>query len=83
MIGSVALGAFIAGVDVPMYLRRWRAGRAAGERYPGFSAGLRDAITRRVPTRSWAVWRSEVAWLSGYFSFGVWLSQALIWLPRG
>ena len=37
-------------------------------------ASFRDAVSRRVPTRAWSVWRTEVPWLSGYFSVGVWLS---------
>ncbi len=71
---------FMVTVDVPMYLRRWRASVAAGERRLGLVEGLRDAVHRREVTRSWAVWRPEVAWLTGYFSGAVWLSLGMVWL---
>lgn len=74
--------AFMATVDVPMYLRRWRAGRAQGAAYLPLSAGLRDAWTRRIPTRRWEHWREEVAWLSLYFSCAVWISLLMGRLPR-
>lgn len=73
---------FMATVDVPMYVRRWRASLAAGERRLGFAEGLADAIGRRVVTRDWVIWKPEVAWLTGYFTGAVWLSLAMVWLPR-
>lgn len=72
---------FMALVDVPMYVRRWRQGRAAGARRLSLREGLVDAATRRVVTRSWAVWKPEVAWLTGYFTFAVWVSLALVHFP--
>jgi hypothetical protein len=73
---------FMTTVDVPMYLRRWRAGRAAGAATLPVADGLRDAWTRRIPTRRWEDWREEVAWLTMYFSCAVWVSLAMIRLPR-
>jgi len=69
---------FMFSVDVPMYLERAR--RSSGE-HLGPGAGLWDALNRRVPTRSWAVWRPETAWLTGYFSGAVWLSLAMVFVP--
>jgi hypothetical protein len=74
--------AFMASFDVPMYLRRWRAGRAKREPILALGDGLSDCLTRRHATRCWEVWRPEVAWLTGYFSVAVWLSLALVHLPR-
>ena len=74
--------AFMAAVDVPMYVRRWKAGRAAAAVYLPVHEGLWDAWSRRVPTRRWADWKEEVAWLTMYFSFAVWVSLAMIRLPR-
>lgn len=71
---------FMGLVDVPMYVGRWREGRRTGRRTLGLRAGLHDALHRRHPTRSWAVWRPEVAWLTGYFSGAVWVSLALVHL---
>ncbi len=73
---------FMVTVDVPMYVRRWRAGRDAGIERLSLGAGVADALKRRVVTRDWAVWKPEVAWLTGYFSFAVWLSLAMVLLPR-
>jgi hypothetical protein len=39
---------------------------------------VRDAIERRIAVRDWNKWQPEVAWLTGYFSFAVWLSLALV-----
>jgi hypothetical protein len=69
--------AFMVTVDVPMYLARWREG---GHEQRGIVEGFRDAVVRQVPTQSWAVWKPEVAWLTGYFSGAVWTSLALLWL---
>lgn len=76
--GSAVL---MAGVDVPMYVRRWREGRATGARRLGLGEGLRDALVRREPTRDWATWRHEVPWMSLYFSGGVWLSLLMAFAP--
>ena len=43
--------------------------------------GLVDASGRWVVSRSWDVWKHEVAWMSLYFSVAVWLSIALIHAP--
>ena len=40
--------------------------------------GLRDASERRVVSFRWDDWKSEVAWMSLYFSVGVWTSISLI-----
>lgn len=85
VVGSVAAAGyvgFMVVIDVPMYLRRWRKSLRDGDRRLGFVDGLKDAAARRHPTRSWAVWRPEVGWLTGYFTFAVWLSLALVHLPR-
>ena len=64
----------MSGIDVPMYIRRWRSEQAAGATYRSFSGGFGDAWRRREPTGAWSVWRHEVAWMTPYFSAGVWLS---------
>lgn len=69
---------FMVVVDIPMYLRRWREGRRAQARYLSARDGLRDAIERRIATHDWEIWRPEVAWLTGYFSFAVWLSVSMV-----
>lgn len=74
--------AFMTAIDVPMYFRRWKAGRAAGASYRPVFDGLRDSWERRIPTQSWEHWKEEIGWLTMYFSFAVWVSLMMIRLPR-
>jgi len=81
-IAAALIGAYIvfmSMVDVPMYLRRWRADEQSKRPYLSFVEGVRDAGLHRVVTRDWAPWREEVPWMSLYFSTGVWVS---LWLIR-
>jgi hypothetical protein len=64
--------------DVRMYVHRWRQ-RAAGLRLT-LATGLRDSQHRRHPTLAWNVWREEAAWMTVYFSIGVWTSLAMVLL---
>ena len=70
---------FMSLSDVPMYFRRWQLDQAWGHRYLSLAAGIRDAAERTVLTRRWELWHDEVAWMSLYFSAGVWVS---LWLVR-
>ncbi len=66
------------GVDVPMYVARWRHGRRSGVQYLSVTEGLKDALRRRRVVHRWSDWRPEVPWMSLYFSAGVWLSFCLV-----
>jgi len=80
-IGSVVSFAyfiFMVRVDVPMYLSRWREGKVNGTRRMTFKEGRKDAWSRRVVTRDWEIWKHEAPWLTGYFSFAVWISLSLV-----
>jgi hypothetical protein len=81
-IFSVIYVAFMATVDVPMYVQRWVEHRQSGKPYMSFRVGKKDAWQRRVVTWTWNVWKHEAAWLTGYFSFAVWTSLALVHIPR-
>src|SRR5688572_26854377 len=80
-VAAVAYALFMFGVDVPMYWARWLADEALGRPYLGLTDGLFDAATRRVVSHQWQDWRSEVVWMSLYFSVAVWLSIALAHVP--
>jgi hypothetical protein len=80
LLGCAVAVFVMLGLDVPMYLRLSRASAAAGGPRLGVAEGLADALSRREPTGAWAVWRREVAWMTPYFTAGVWLSLALVWL---
>jgi len=77
IVGIAGYLAFLMTVDVPMYLRRWRAKVAAGGKLLRPLDGLRDASTRWVVTHDLAEWKDEIVWMSLYFSLAVWSSLAL------
>jgi len=70
--------AFLVTVDVPMYLNRWRTGRARGKVHLRLFDGLRDVSTRWIVTHDLSEWKEEIAWMSLYFSGAVWASLALV-----
>jgi len=72
--------AFMAFIDVPRYVRKWRRDRRKGQPYLSLRDGLKDARRRRITTTEWAAWRPGVAWLTGYFSLAVWVSLSLVHL---
>jgi hypothetical protein len=74
--------AFMVVIDVPMYVARWRRARSERREFLGLRAGLEDARRRRIATHDWAIWRPEIAWLTGYFSFAVWLSVSFVHFTR-
>jgi hypothetical protein len=77
MVGIAGYLAFLAIVDVPMYLTRWRTGIAASIRPLSPLEGLRDASFRWIVTHDLAEWKDEIAWMSLYFSAAVWASLGL------
>jgi hypothetical protein len=77
IVGTAGYIAFLATVDVPMYLRRWRAEVANGSRLLSPLEGLRDTSFRWVVTHDIAEWKDEIPWMSLYFSAAVWSSLAL------
>ena len=77
IIGIAGYLAFLMTIDVPMYLRRWRADVADGSSLLSPLEGLRDVSTRWVVTHDLAAWKDEIAWMTLYFSAAVWASLAL------
>ena len=77
-IGAVVtLGyfAFMAYVDVPMYIEKSRNNVGNGLRTKNI---LKDLWSRRTVTSDWKVWREEAPWLTGYFSMAVWISISIV-----
>jgi hypothetical protein len=56
--------AFLATIDVPMYLTRWRAEVASGGPLLSPLEGLRDVSVRWVVTHDMAEWKDEIPWMS-------------------
>jgi hypothetical protein len=73
--------AFMVLIDVPMYWSRWIADEAGGRHYLSVVQGLQDISGRSVVSYRWDDWKSEVAWMSLYFSVAVWVSVSLIHAP--
>jgi hypothetical protein len=78
---GMAYVAFMFLVDVPMYWARWVADEAGGRTYLSLAQGVLDTSGRWVVSQQWQTWRSEVVWMSLYFSVAVWLSMAFIHMP--
>lgn len=78
---GVAYVGFMFLVDVPMYWSRWLADEASGRSYLDLAQGLADVSQRWVVSHRWEDWRSEVVWMSLYFSVAVWMSIAFIHAP--
>jgi hypothetical protein len=76
-VGIAVYLAFLMTVDVPMYLKRWRADVALGNRLLQPLEGLRDVSTRWIVTHDLSEWKEEIAWMSLYFSAAVWASLGL------
>lgn len=80
-VAGAAYVAFMFLVDVPMYWSRWIADAVSGRHYMSIAQGVGDAAIRRVVSHRWEDWKTEVVWMSLYFSVAVWLSIALIHAP--
>jgi hypothetical protein len=80
---GVAYVAFMFLHDVPMYWSRWTTDEARGRQYLSLEQGFEDVSHKRVVSRRWQDWQSEVAWMSLYFSVAVWISISLVHVSVG
>jgi hypothetical protein len=80
-VGAGAYVAYMATVDVPMYLSRWYSD-AAGDGSLPLAQGLRTLLARCVVEPHWVAWREDALWLSLYFTLAVWVSISLPHVPR-
>ncbi|HET7525709.1 MAG TPA: hypothetical protein VFK10_07185 [Burkholderiaceae bacterium] len=78
---GLAYVAFMFAVDVSMYWSRWLADEASGRHYLSLAQGVLDVSRRWVVSHRWEDWKSEVAWMTLYFSVAVWLSITLVHAP--
>lgn len=77
-VGAATYAVFMILFDVPMYWSRWRADQANGRQYLGFTQGVADVGRRWTVSYRWEDWKSEVLWMTLYFTVGVWVSISLI-----
>jgi hypothetical protein len=78
-LAAAAYVVFIFLFDVPMYWSRWRGDQIAQRQYLSFPQGVLDVCRRRVVSYRWEDWKSEVLWMSLYFTLGVWSSISLVY----
>lgn len=77
LTAGVLYAAYMFFIDVPMYWARWVADEAAGRAYTTVAAGVADVSSRWHVSHDWTHWRSEVVWMTLYFSVAVWISIGL------
>jgi hypothetical protein len=80
-LGGVVYVGYMFLVDVPMYWTRWLADQAAHRHYLSIADGILDASSRLRVSQNWNTWKTEVVWMSLYFSVAVWMSIALVHAP--
>jgi len=80
-VAGAAYVAFMFLVDVPTYWSRWIADGASAGHYLSIAQGARDVAVRRIVSYRWEDWKTEMLWMSLYYSVAVWLSIALIHAP--
>jgi hypothetical protein len=73
--------AYMAAVDVPMYLSRWHTDVAGDGSLP-LAQGLRTLLERCIVELRWEAWHNDVPWMTLYFTVAVWISIALAHAPR-
>lgn len=82
LLGTGILGLsyvlYMLHIDVPMYWNRWLHDEGQGRQYLDIAQGLADVSSRWVVSHHWDDWKSEVVWMSLYFSVAVWLSISLM-----
>lgn len=82
VVAAASYALYMFAVDVPMYWQRWLADEAAGRAYLGLGDGVADMAQRVVVSTRWEDWKTEVVWMTLYFSVGVWASIGLVHAPR-
>lgn len=82
ILGCAAYACFMILVDVQMYATRWLADEAAGKTYLSLAEGFRDVSSRWRVTFDLEEWRTEIPWMTAYFSLAVWTSIGICRLGR-
>ncbi len=75
IICGTAFVIFMYNIDVPMYLKRWHNDKT---KHLSFFEGIRDMNQCKKVSKSYEVWKSEIPWQTGYFTFAVWSSILLV-----
>ena len=78
-VGGIAYAGFMFFFDVPMYWSRWVADQTNRRQYLTIPQGVVDVSRRWTVSYRWEDWKTEVLWMSLYFSVGVWISISLVY----
>ncbi len=81
VLGCVLYICFMIFVDVPMYVTRLMSDSQSQKPLFGFLEGINDLNTRWIVTRQISDWKSEIPWQTLYFTFAVFVSVALCYVP--
>ena len=81
MICAAGYIAFMAIVDVPMYVTRWLTD-PGGDGSLLLAEGVRTLLARCNVEPRWEAWRADVPWMTLYFTVAVWISIAITHAPR-
>lgn len=81
LVGCILYVGFMVIVDVPMYIDRLIQDTKEMKVYFGLWEGLVDLNTRWIVTYDINHWRTEIPWMTLYFSFAVLISIALCYVP--
>ncbi len=81
IVGCLLYIIFMTTVDVPMYLGRLKADHESGKKLLGLFEGFHDLNNRWIVTHDIEDWKTEIPWMSLYFSAAVWTSLALCYIP--
>jgi len=77
-MAGMAYVAFMLMFDIPTYWARHVADELTGHHYFSIAQGLADTSHRRVVSYRWEDWRTEIVWMTLYFSVAVWFSISMI-----
>lgn len=81
VIGCFLYVCFMSLIDVPMYFHRWQNDLSNEKVFFKFYEGITELNNRWVVTHNIVDWKDEILWMSLYFSFAVWVSLLLCYVP--
>jgi hypothetical protein len=81
VLGCLIYVSFMISVDVPMYYFRWLADTQNQKPYLDFWAGIQNLLTVWHVNHNITDWKTEIPWMTAYFSAAVWTSILLCYVP--
>jgi hypothetical protein len=84
LFASLCFAAYLAAVDIPMYIAQWRRETAPGSTHTLLilSEGLADSWQCKIVSQKWSEWRGVWLWQTLYFIFGPFSTSMQLQLLR-